>query len=343
MLTNTPSTPIEDGLGRPLRDLRISVTDRCNFRCRYCMPREVFGPDFAFMPHDQLLTYEEIVRVTRLFVNLGVHKVRLTGGEPLLRKNLEDLVAMLVEIPGVDDIALTTNGSLLTYAKAKALKDAGLTRATVSLDSLDNDVFMAMNDVKFPVEKVLAAMDAADEAGLSPVKINMVVKRGMNENSVIPMAEKFRGTGRILRFIEFMDVGNSNGWKLDDVVTAQEILDKISAVYPLEPVPPRTKGEVATRFRYKDGQGEIGIIASVTRPFCGSCTRARLSSDGQLFTCLFGQKGADVRGWLRSDLSDDDVLEKLASIWRLRTDRYSEIRSEQTKNLPKVEMSRIGG
>ncbi|MBX6353484.1 MAG: GTP 3',8-cyclase MoaA [Thermoflavifilum sp.] len=332
-----------DRMGRALRDLRISVTDRCNFRCRYCMPREVFGPDFAFLPHEALLTFEEITTLARIFVTLGVRKLRLTGGEPLLRRDLEQLVRMLAAIPGVEEIALTTNGSLLTPAKAKALREAGLTRVTVSLDSLDDDVFMRMNDVHFPVQRVLAAIDAAAAAGLTPVKVNMVVKRGMNDHCVLDMARHFRGSGHILRFIEYMDVGTSNGWRMEDVVPAAEILEQIHRVWPLEAVPPRYPGEVATRYRYADGAGEIGVIASVTRPFCGGCTRARLSSDGQLYLCLFAAKGYDLRSLLRAGAAEDEIRTRVREIWEGRTDRYSEIRTAATRGLPKVEMSRIGG
>ncbi len=307
------------------------------------MPKEVFGKDYPFLPQHAVLTYEEIVRVVRLFERLGVRKVRLTGGEPLLRRDVERLVRMLAEVPGIDDIAMTTNGSLLTYEKAAALKAAGLRRITVSLDSLDDGVFQAMNDVSFPVDRVLQAIDAAAKAGLSPVKINIVVKRGVNEDSVVPMAERFRGTRHVVRFIEYMDVGNSNGWRMEDVVTADEILSMIHQRWPLERIPARTVGEVATRYRYLDGQGEIGIIASVTKPFCGGCTRARMSSDGQLYTCLFAEKGHDVRAWLRSGLTDDEILDRMISVWSHRNDRYSEVRTSETARLPRVEMSKIGG
>ncbi len=307
------------------------------------MPKEVFGPDFAFLPRTALLTFEEIVRFTRIAAQLGVRKVRLTGGEPLLRRNLEELVAQLAEIDGIEDIALTTNGSLLTRDKAVALRAAGLRRITISLDSLDDAVFMAMNDVHFPVAKVLQAIENAHAAGLRPVKVNMVVRRGWNEDSIIPMAEWFRGSGCILRFIEYMDVGNSNGWKLDDVVPAEEILRRIHQRWPLEAVPPRTPGEVATRFRYADGQGEIGVIASVTRPFCGQCTRLRLSAEGKLYTCLFASHGFDLRAPLRAGASDAELLELLSQLWGERRDRYSELRTQATSQQPKVEMSHIGG
>jgi GTP 3',8-cyclase len=333
---------VADTLGRPLRDLRISVTDRCNFRCVYCMPKEVFGRDYQFLPRSELLTYEEIERLCRIFVAHGVEKVRLTGGEPLVRRNLERLVAMLAAVPGLCDLTLTTNGSLLA-GKARALKDAGLSRVTVSLDSLDNEVFTAMNDVDFPVERVLAGIEAAAAAGLGPVKINMVVRRGLNEESVLPMARYFRGTGMILRFIEYMDVGHTNGWRLDDVVPAAEIVDTIDAEMPLEPVEPNYPGEVANRWRYRDGSGEIGVISSVTQPFCGDCTRARLSAEGKLHTCLFAVRSHDLRALLRDGASDTELFDAIARIWRVRDDRYSEIRSAETVDLPKVEMSYIGG
>lgn len=334
---------ITDTLARPIRDLRISVTDRCNFRCRYCMPREVFGPDFAFLPHEELLSFEEITRLARLFAAAGVHKIRLTGGEPLLRRDLEHLVAMLAEIPGIDDIAMTTNGSLLTKARAAALRKAGLNRITVSLDSLEDDVFMRMNDVHFPVSRVLQAIDAAVDAGLSPVKVNMVVKRGVNEEGVLAMAEHFRGMGVTLRLIEYMDVGNTNGWRLDDVVSAQTLLDAIQAQWPLEPVQPSHPGEVATRYRYVDGAGEVGIIASVTRPFCGGCTRARLSSEGILYTCLFAAQGTDLRQPLRTGATDEEMTDVIEGVWTHRRDRYSELRTDETHKRTKVEMSHIGG
>jgi cyclic pyranopterin phosphate synthase len=332
-----------DSLGRPLCDLRISVTDRCNFRCVYCMPREVFGPEFTFLPHSELLTFEEIARLARLFVALGVDKVRLTGGEPLVRRDIEKLVAMLARVDGLKDIALTTNGSLLAD-RARALKEAGLGRVTVSLDALDDATFMAMNDVGFPASRVLEGIEAAAQAGLTPVKINMVVKRGVNEHAILEMARRFRGTGHVLRFIEYMDVGNTNGWRMDDVVPAGEILRRVGAVWPLEAIPPARPGEVATRYRYRDGQGEIGVIASVTLPFCRGCTRARLSADGRLFTCLFASDGHDVRAQLRSGRSDDEILAFLRSVWSSRADRYSEVRAAETGlRRSKVEMSFIGG
>ena len=329
-----------DTLGRPLRDLRISVTDRCNFRCVYCMPKEVFGRDYRFLERRELLTFEEIERLARAFVAHGVEKIRVTGGEPLVRRDVERLVALLARIPGLD-LTLTTNGSLLAE-KARALKDAGLRRVTVSLDSLDDEVFTDMNDVDFPVQRVLEGIDAAADAGL-PVKVNMVVKRGVNEDSVLPMARAFRERGHILRFIEYMDVGHSNGWRLDDVVPAAEIVATIAAELPLEALPPNYPGEVARRWRYRDGSGEIGVIASVTQPFCGDCTRARLSAEGRLYTCLFGLRGHDLRALVRGGASDTELEDAIGRIWSRRTDRYSEIRSENTADLPKVEMSYIGG
>jgi GTP 3',8-cyclase len=334
---------LTDQLNRPLRDLRISVTDRCNFRCVYCMPKDIFGAGYPFLPTTEILTFEEIARLARVFVANGVEKFRLTGGEPLVRRNIEQLVHMLSEVDGVHDIAMTTNGSLLSLKKARALKDAGLERITISLDSLDENIFQSMNDVGFPVSKVLQAIDNALTAGLAPVKIDMVVKRGHNDRSVLSMAEHFRGTGIILRFIEFMDVGSTNGWRMQDVVSAQEIVDTLNAVWPIEPVEPNYVGEVANRWRYLDGQGEVGIIASVTLPFCGDCTRARLSADGQLYTCLFGVKGHDFRELLRRGAGDDELAAVVERIWRNRVDRYSEIRSANTIHLKKVEMSRIGG
>ena len=330
-----------DTLNRPFRDLRISVTDRCNFRCVYCMPKEVFGGDFQFLERGQLLTFEEITRLTRVFVTLGAEKIRLTGGEPLVRRNLERLVAMLSSIPGVD-LTLTTNGSLLAQ-QAQALKDSGLHRVTVSLDSLDDAVFKAMNDVDFPVAKVLAGIAAAAAVGLAPIKINMVVKRGMNEHSIVPMARHFKGTGHILRFIEYMDVGHTNGWRLDDVVSAAEIISTLDAELPLEPVAPNYHGEVAKRWRYRDGSGEIGVIASVTQAFCRDCTRARLSPEGSLYTCLFGLSGFDLRARVRGGASDEELTRAIGRVWQVRGDRYSEIRSAATVHLPKVEMSHIGG
>jgi cyclic pyranopterin phosphate synthase len=330
-----------DTFGRPLRDLRISVTDRCNFRCVYCMPKEVFGRDYEFLPRAELLDYEEITRLARAFAAHGVRKIRLTGGEPLVRKGLERLVAMLAEIPGLD-LTLTTNGSLLA-GKARALREAGLGRITVSLDSLDDQVFMAMNDVDFPVARVLDGIAAAEAAGFAPIKVNAVIRRGLNEDSVLPMARYFRERGHVLRFIEYMDVGHTNGWRLDDVVPAAEIVAAIDAELPLEPVDPAYRGEVAERYAYRDGSGEVGVIASVTQPFCGDCTRARLSADGRLYTCLFAVRGDDLRGLIRSGASDEDLYDAIGAVWSRRTDRYSELRTAQTPDLPKVEMSYIGG
>jgi cyclic pyranopterin phosphate synthase len=326
--------PLADTLARPLRDLRISVTDRCQFRCTYCMPREVFGRDFVFLPRDQLLTFEELTRLARIFAGLGVRKLRLTGGEPLLRRDLDKLVAMLAGIGGIGDIALTTNGALLA-GKAQALAAAGLRRVTVSLDSLDDPVFMALNDAGFPVARVLEAIAAAARAGLAPVKVNMVVRRGVNEQSVLPMAAHFRHSGHVLRFIEYMDVGTTNGWRLDDVVPAAEVISLIGGQWPLESADPAYPGEVARRYRYRDGAGEIGVIASVTQPFCRGCTR------------LFAAAGHDLRGPLRAGASDKALREQIGAIWARRADRYSERRTRHTSRVqrvqPKVEMSHIGG
>jgi len=333
--------PVLDTRSRPLRDLRISVTDRCDFRCVYCMPKEVFGRDFQFLRRSELLTFEEIARVVRIGAGLGVRKLRLTGGEPLMRRDLERLVEMLAGIDGIDDIAMTTNGSLLPR-KARILADAGLRRVTVSLDSLDDAVFGAVNDVDFPVERVLEGIAAAAEAGM-PVKVNMVVKRGLNDGSVLEMAEHFRGTGHILRLIEYMDVGTTNGWQMDDVVPAAELVEAIGAEWPLEPVEPAYPGEVARRYSYADGAGEVGVIASVTQPFCHDCSRARLSAEGRLYTCLFAAAGHDLRRRLRGDGGDEDVEAFLRRIWGRRADRYSELRTAETSGRPKVEMSHIGG
>ncbi len=336
------TAPILDRLGRPLRDLRISVTDRCNFRCTYCMPREIYGSAFRFLPHADLLTFEEITRIARTATSLGVSKIRLTGGEPLLRRDVERLVAMLAGLDGLDDLTLTTNGSLLA-AKAAGLVAAGLGRVTVSLDSLDDAVFARLNDVDFPVARVLEGIDAADRAGLHPIKVNMVVRRGLNEESVLPMARFARERGFTLRFIEYMDVGHTNGWALDEVVPSARIVADIDAEMPLEPLAPQYRGEVATRWRYRDGTGEVGLISSVTQPFCGACTRARLTAEGVLYTCLFGTQGTDLRAPLRAGIDDASLRQQLAAVWSARADRYSELRSEATIALPKVEMSRIGG
>jgi GTP 3',8-cyclase len=338
----TSPLTVLDTLGRPMRDLRVSVTDRCNFRCVYCMPKEVYGRDHAFLPRAEILDFEEIERVVRASVALGVRKVRLTGGEPLVRRNLERLVAMLAQIEGIDDLTLTTNASLLAD-RAQLLADAGLHRVTVSLDALDDPTFQSMNDVGFPVSRVLDGIGAAEAAGLGPVKVNTVIRRGLNEHAVLDLAERFRGTSTAVRFIEYMDVGHTNGWRLDDVVPAAEVVAAIDARWPLEPVAAGYRGEVAQRYRYRDGAGEIGVISSVTQPFCGDCTRARLSADGQLFTCLFATAGHDLRGLIRSGASDAGLAEALRVIWTGRDDRYSELRTLETVDLPKVEMSFIGG
>jgi cyclic pyranopterin phosphate synthase len=337
----TPTGLLADSLGRSLRDLRVSVTDRCNFRCVYCMPKDVFGRDYPFLSHADLLTFEEIARLARLFKTHGIEKIRLTGGEPLLRRNLERLVEMLAAIGGLD-LTLTTNGALLAK-KARELKAAGLSRVTVSLDAIDDDIFRAMNDADFPVAKVLEGIDAAADAGLEPIKINMVVKRGMNEQEILPMARRFKGSGHVLRFIEYMDVGHTNGWRMDDVVPSAEVLRIVGAELPLEPVDPSYAGEVAERWRYADGSGEIGVISSVTQAFCRDCTRARLSTEGKLYTCLFATEGHDLRALLRSGASDAGLHDAISAIWTKRADRYSEIRTGETAKLRKVEMSYIGG
>jgi GTP 3',8-cyclase len=333
---------IVDRLRRPLHDLRISVTDRCNFRCVYCMPKEVFGKDFQFLPPRALLTFEEMSRLASIFISLGVEKLRITGGEPLVRREIEKLIGMLAPLPGLQDLTLTTNGALLAR-KAQPLKDAGLKRITVSLDALDDAVFRAMNDVDFPVDRVLEGIDAAKAAGLDPIKVNMVVKRGVNDHCVLDMARYFHGRDIILRFIEYMDVGTTNGWVMDDVVSASSIVSQIDAEMPLEPVEANYPGEVASRYRYVDGGGEIGLISSVTQPFCASCTRARLSSEGKLYTCLFAAGGFDLRSMLRDGSSDEDVAAAIRKVWMARTDRYSDLRTAATATLPKVEMSHIGG
>ncbi len=335
------TTP-RDQLGRALRDLRLSVTDRCNFRCGYCMPKEIFGPDHAFLPKSDILTFEELARLARVFVSLGVEKIRLTGGEPLLRRNLPDLISQIAVIDGVKDIALTTNGSALVPL-ARQLREAGLKRITVSLDALDDHIFRAMNDVDFPVHRVLNGIDAALEAGFGPIKINMVVKRGLNDHEIVSMAQRFCGPQFILRYIEYMDVGNSNGWRLDDVVPAAEIISKIRREILLQPLQPNYEGEVARRYRHADGGGEIGIIASVTQPFCSTCTRARVSADGHLYMCLFASEGHDLRALLRSSLSDDNLVQAIAAMWRSRDDRYSDLRTSGASVRLKEEMSVMGG
>ena len=334
---------LSDTRRRPLRDLRISVTDRCNFRCTYCMPKEIFGTSHRFMARHELLSFEEIVRIARLFVHAGVRKIRLTGGEPLIRRDIPELVAKLAALPGLPDLTLTTNASLLTPARARALRDAGLSRLTVSLDALDDATFHAINDVGFPVARVLEGIDHAAAAGLRPVKINMVVKRGVNDHEIVPMARHFRTSGHILRFIEFMDVGSTNGWRLDDVVSAAEIVARLDEAFGLEALDPQYHGEVASRWRYRDGGGEIGIISSVSAPFCGTCTRARLSAEGQVYTCLFATRGVDLRRLVRAGASDEYIAGVIAALWSRREDRYSEIRSSATVGAPKIEMSYIGG
>ncbi len=345
-----PTGLLSDSLGRPLRDLRISVTDRCNFRCSYCMPKEVFGRDYAFLPQTSLLSFEEIARLAKLFAAHGVQKFRLTGGEPLLRRHLEVLIAMLAELrtPGGKpiDITLTTNGSLLAR-KAKALRDAGLNRITVSLDALDDTVFRAMNDVDFPVADVLTGIEQANAAGLAPIKVNMVVKRGTNAHQILPMAEHFRHSGVVLRFIEYMDVGSTNGWRMDHVVPSSEVIQTIQQLHALEPLEATQPGETAQRWRYTDGGGEIGVISSVTQAFCGDCNRARLSTEGRLYLCLFATQGFDLRALLRSQASDEEILAAVGLIWSQRSDRYSEQRQSNEASAGggerRVEMHYIGG
>ena len=344
------SKKIEDTLGRSVRDLRISVTDRCNFRCPYCMPAEIFGERYEFLKREEILSFEEIARLARLFVGFGVRKVRITGGEPLVRAQVTELIARLAEIDGVDDLAMTTNGFLLPRY-AHELKEAGLNRLTVSMDALDEDVFSHMSGRPYGPEKVLAGMDAAREAGFSPLKINTVVQRGVNEQTILETAEHFRKTGDIVRFIEFMDVGNLNDWDLSQVVSGREIVEIIDAEFPLEPAVANYRGEVASRYRYVDGQGEIGVITSVTQPFCGDCTRARLTTEGRLVTCLFATRGTDLKGPLRDGATDDEINEIIEGVWLNRRDRYSETRSSNTAlegaatgaNREKIEMFRLGG
>ncbi len=333
---------IRDSLARPIRDLRISVTDRCNFRCTYCMPKEVFGREYQFLERAELLSYEEIVRLVRIFTALGVEKIRLTGGEPLVRQELPSLIKALTAIPGLLDLALTTNGRLLS-AQAEALRAAGLRRITVSLDTLDEDVFKAINDVDAPVQAVLEGIDSAARVGLNPIKINAVIKRGVNDHTLVDLARHFHGTGHIVRFIEYMDVGKTNGWRLEHVVPAREVIERINAVLPVEPIEPNYPGEVARRWRYIDGGGEIGVISSISAPFCGACTRARLSAEGQLYTCLFATHGHDLRGALRSGVTDEEISAMIVSVWRARDDRYSELRTAEILDREKIEMSYIGG
>lgn len=337
---------LSDRFGRALRDLRISVTDRCNFRCPYCMPAELFGRDFAFLPREQVLSFEEITRLAGIFVTLGVTKLRITGGEPLVRRDLPVLISELAGLRAPDgvpvDLTLTTNGSALRPL-AGPLREAGLARITVSLDSLDDAVAGRMNGVDFPVSRVLDGIAAARSAGLAPIKVNTVVRRGLNEASIVPLARWARNEGLILRFIEYMDVGTANGWRLDDVVPAGEILAIVDAELPLEPIPANYRGEVAGRYRYRDGMGELGVIASVTRPFCGDCTRARLSAEGSLYTCLFAGSGTDLKEPLRAGETDDELAARIRGVWTVRGDRYSELRSAATERLPKVEMFELGG
>ena len=334
---------LKDKLNRPIRDLRVSITDRCNFRCTYCMPKEVYGAHYQFMRRDELLSFEELLRVIHLFAELGVVKVRITGGEPLARQNVERLIAMIAQIDGISDIGLTTNASLLTAEKARLLKDAGLNRLTVSLDALDNEAFMKMNAMDFPVDKVLENMEHAREAGFKAIKVNMVVIKGKNDDQVLTMVRHFRGRDYILRFIEYMDVGNSNQWKLEQVVPTTSLIKLIKAEFPIEAIDANYHGEVAKRWRYKDGQGEIGFISSVSQPFCRSCTRMRLSAEGKLYTCLFADHGHDLHQLLDDGYSDDELKQYIVDLWEQRTDRYSEMRSSQTASLHKVEMSYIGG
>ncbi|WP_186300275.1 GTP 3',8-cyclase MoaA [Denitromonas ohlonensis] len=332
---------LTDQRGRPVRDLRISVTDRCNFRCVYCMPRAVFGKDYTFLARSELLSFEEIVRIARIFVANGVRKIRITGGEPLLRRNVDQLIKALAALPEVE-VTLTTNGVLLPRM-AQKLADAGLRRVTVSLDALDDEIFKKINDADFPVADVLAGIEAARDAGLMPVKVNMVVKRGVNDHQIVDMARHFKGSGHILRFIEFMDVGASNGWRLDDVVPSREVIDRIHAVFPLESSQPNYTGEVAERWRYLDGDGEVGVISSVTQAFCSTCTRIRLSTEGKLYTCLFANEGHELRAPLRGGASDEELAAIIHRTWQARSDRYSEIRTENTHELKRIEMSYIGG
>ena len=345
-MATTELPALRDALDRPIRDLRISVTDRCNFRCVYCMPREVFGPGYAFAPRDDLLRLEEIARLTRLFASLGVRKVRITGGEPMIRRNLEFLIERISAIDGIEDISMTTNASLLTRRRAESLRGAGLKRLTISLDALDEETFRRVNDVDFPVANVLQGIDNAKEAGFESIKVNAVVKRGFNDHGVLPLARYFRGSGLILRFIEYMDVGSTNNWQMDEVVPATEMVAMINQEMAIEPLSPNYRGEVAKRWRYVDGSGEVGFITSVTESFCGECTRARLSAMGEVYTCLFATKGHDLRGPLRSGATDEALTEIVRSLWRKRDDRYSELRGQIPVDVvaaPRVEMSHIGG
>jgi cyclic pyranopterin phosphate synthase len=335
-------TTVVDRLGRSLRDLRVSITDRCNFRCTYCMPREQFGPDHQFLPRADLLDFEEIARVVRVLARLGVRKIRLTGGEPLVRRDVAELVRLIAALDGIDDIAMTTNASLLAPL-AVPLRQAGLTRLTISLDALDESVFRAMSDTKIPVQHVLDGIAAAQDAGFATIKLNCVVQRGVNEDQILPLARYGRERGLVVRFIEYMDVGTTNGWRMDDVVPSRDVVARIASELPVEPVEPNYVGEVAQRWRYVDGVGEMGVISSVSQPFCRTCTRARLSAIGELYTCLFAAKGTDVRQWLRDGTGEDELEARLTAVWSGRTDRYSELRTEQTAKADKVEMSYIGG
>ena len=335
-----------DALNRPIRDLRVSVTDRCNFRCIYCMPREIFGPGYKFVPRNDLLKLEEIARITRLFSGHGVRKVRITGGEPMIRRNLERLIEMLRGIDGITDISMTTNASMLTLKRAEALRAAGLNRINISLDAIDEETFQRVNDVDFPVAKVLEGIDNAHVAGFDAVKVNAVIRRGYNEHSILPLAQHFHGTGTVLRFIEFMDVGTTNKWNLEEVIPAAELVEIIGKAMPIEALQPNYQGEVAKRWRYSDGGGEVGFITSVTQSFCGDCSRARLSAVGKVYTCLFAGTGHDLRGMLRAGASDEEISRFIGRIWSQREDRYSELRGQipvTAETAPRVEMSHIGG
>jgi GTP 3',8-cyclase len=343
-----PEIPLLDQLNRPLRDLRISVTDRCNFRCSYCMPKEVFDRQYTFLPHSALLSFEEITRMARIFVQLGVEKIRLTGGEPLLRKNIEQLVSMLSQLRTPSgqllDLTLTTNASLLAQ-KAAALKEAGLQRVTISLDAIDDSIFQRMNDVNYPVANVLRGLDAALKAGLGPIKVNMVVKRGTNDTQIVPMARYFRGTPVVLRFIEYMDVGTTNGWRMDEVLPSSQVIEQLNAVFALQALPHHQMADTAKRWRYVDGEGEVGVISSVTQAFCQDCSRVRLSTEGKIFTCLFAHQGHDFRSLLRGPHTDENIAAHIGRVWRQRTDRYSQLRRLQAQPVAsqRVEMHYIGG
>lgn len=345
-MNEVAKTQTTDTLDRPIRDLRVSVTDRCNFRCIYCMPREIFGPGYKFVPRNDLLKLEEISRITRLFAGHGVRKVRITGGEPMIRRNLEHLIEMLRDIDGVTDISMTTNASMLTLKRAESLRAAGLNRINISLDAIDEKTFQRVNDVDFPVAKVLEGIDNAHAAGFDAVKVNAVIRRGYNEHSILPLAQHFHGTGTVLRFIEFMDVGTTNKWNLEEVIPAAELVEIIGKELPIESLQPNYSGEVAKRWRYSDGGGEVGFITSVTQSFCGDCSRARLSAVGKVYTCLFAATGQDLRGMLRAGASDEEISRLIGRIWSQREDRYSELRGQipvTAETLPRVEMSHIGG